>query len=211
MPFPQKPFYFVRHGETVANTEKRIAGWLETPLTDNGRSQAQRVSEIFTHLDIQPTKIYHSDLSRAHDTAHIINKKLNIAIAEHEGLREHNFGEFEGYAPWDDIIPQILQGITPKGGESQTMFRTRMTNVITQILNNHDGIPLLAAHGGFGHQFQIIFGQDGSHSMRNCHLHYFEPWPQNKPAPWKVHVFDEIEGKVIQSPAPWCPSITIRA
>ena len=37
--------YLMRHGETLFNTQKRVQGWCDSPLTENGIWQAEQVKE----------------------------------------------------------------------------------------------------------------------------------------------------------------------
>lgn len=204
MPFPLIPFYFVRHGETEANVAENISGWLDSPLTEKGKKQAEEVATIVNRLDVKPSKIFHSDLSRARDTAYIINNSLNVDITEHMNLREHNFGEYEGTGY--ENFAHMRDGTAPKNGESNDMFQQRIISIFNDILPKETGPVLITAHGGFIHQIQKIFKQGSHHFAKNCHLHYFEPFPENEAAPWKIYVFDDEEGKIVKSPAKWCPS-----
>ncbi|MBL4589633.1 MAG: histidine phosphatase family protein [Alphaproteobacteria bacterium] len=207
MSLPLIPFYFVRHGETEANVASQVAGWLDSPLTPKGRSQAEHLSRICERLEVKPTRIFHSDLSRARDTAHAVNNALNLEITEDKELREHHVGTYEGNYGWDEVLALLSRGETPDGGESRQMFFDRMMTIFPDVIRSHNEPVLIVAHGGFMHQMQRFLGQDGQIVVNNCHLHYFEPWAENEKAPWKVYVFDEIDGKVVQSPATWCPSI----
>ncbi|MGB1076699.1 MAG: histidine phosphatase family protein [Bdellovibrionales bacterium] len=210
MALPPIPFYFVRHGETEANVSKQVAGWFDSPLTENGRQQAKHLSSIMGRLPQKPTKIFHSDLSRAKDTALAVNNVLKLDMIEHKGLREHHFGDHEGKSCWDDVFNILESQGIPQNGESYDMFYERALSVFSEIITEKTSPILITAHGGFAHQIKRLLGRDYTYSsdniVRNCHLHYFEPWPENLNAPWKVHVFDEIDGEVVQSSASWCPS-----
>lgn len=58
--------YFIRHGETYCNQEGRHTGWLEYPLTDNGRLQAERSGHYFGKMQFD--RYYCSDLCRTRET-----------------------------------------------------------------------------------------------------------------------------------------------
>lgn len=64
--------YLVRHGQTVRNIEHRIQGQTDVSLNAAGRAQAVELSEKLSSFNIQ--KIISSDLSRAKETAEIINR-----------------------------------------------------------------------------------------------------------------------------------------
>lgn len=86
--------YLVRHGQTDWNIEKRTQGHTDIPLNDNGKQQAQIISEKLKYLKID--KIYSSDLLRSKETAEIINQNFNLEIIFDKRLREINYGDLEG-------------------------------------------------------------------------------------------------------------------
>ena len=38
--------YLMRHGETLFNTQKRVQGWCDSPLTENGILQAEQAEGV---------------------------------------------------------------------------------------------------------------------------------------------------------------------
>jgi broad specificity phosphatase PhoE len=58
--------YFVRHGETHFNVEKRLQGFCDSPLTDNGIEQAKSVGIGLS--DIEFKAVYASESQRVVDT-----------------------------------------------------------------------------------------------------------------------------------------------
>ncbi|WP_302117835.1 histidine phosphatase family protein [uncultured Limosilactobacillus sp.] len=98
--------YFVRHGETYFNRFARLQGWSDTPLTEKGKMNAQKVGKVLADLRID--YLFSSDLKRAIDTARIL-------IAEHptasmkepvqkEFFREVFYGSFEGHSNEEGAI-----------------------------------------------------------------------------------------------------------
>ncbi len=65
--------YFVRHGESEGNTGPLHQG-PDTPLTENGRKQAEFVAERFSDIPID--LIVSSTYERAKETAYIINSLI---------------------------------------------------------------------------------------------------------------------------------------
>lgn len=86
--------YLVRHGETVWNVEKRLQGWKDSPLTENGLRSAKRLAKRLQCISLD--KIFCSDQRRALITAEIIAKDRSIPIESLSSLRELNFGSWEG-------------------------------------------------------------------------------------------------------------------
>ena len=94
MPVPAKRFYMIRHGQTEANAAQRMAGWLDSPLTDLGRQQADHARKKVEALEDKPQIIVHSQLSRARETAAIINANLNLPMIEDEDYAEMHAGDW---------------------------------------------------------------------------------------------------------------------
>jgi probable phosphoglycerate mutase len=55
-----KELWLVRHGETTASAGRRVAGWSDPPLTDNGRRQAEAVRATLDGADFH--SVWSSDL-----------------------------------------------------------------------------------------------------------------------------------------------------
>jgi len=70
----------IRHGESLWNKENRFTGWVDVPLTDNGREQAKKAGEILKSLNIKFDIAYTSLLSRSIETLEIIIKTLGYNI-----------------------------------------------------------------------------------------------------------------------------------
>ena len=65
--FTMTQLILIRHGETLWNTERRMQGHLDSPLTGRGLWQAQRLGERLKSLAF--ASLYSSDLPRAWRTA----------------------------------------------------------------------------------------------------------------------------------------------
>ena len=66
--------YMVRHGETFDNVENKMSGQKETELTEKGKRQALVAGEKLKEKGICPDVILCSPLSRAVNTANLINR-----------------------------------------------------------------------------------------------------------------------------------------
>ncbi len=94
--------YFVRHGLSQLNVEGRLAGFLDTPLVDDGRKQAKKAGQTAKELGIE--YIITSPLSRAYETAKIIATEIGYPVEKIEVnpmFIERHFGAMEGeiYVP----------------------------------------------------------------------------------------------------------------
>ena len=67
-------FYYLRHGETDWNKEHRMQGATDVPLNATGVAQAHRAKEALRGRHVET--ICCSPLSRAYDTAMIVNEVL---------------------------------------------------------------------------------------------------------------------------------------
>ena|SRR5579872_5951116 len=84
---PHVPFYFVRHGETDWNKiNQALCPQDDIPLNETGVLQVSQARKKLNSLNI--TKIYSSPLTRAKQTAEIINEHLQVHLEFHTGLRE---------------------------------------------------------------------------------------------------------------------------
>jgi len=147
----------IRHGETAWNVDTRIQGHLDIPLNATGRWQAQRAAQAL--VDEPVAAIYASDLLRAYETAQAVGAALGVDIAKAEGLRERDFGAFQGhtFAEIEARLPeQALRWrkrdpdfSPPDGGESLNRFRDRVMACVDQLAARHPGeLITLVAHGG---------------------------------------------------------------
>ena len=59
--------YFIRHGETIWNTEKRFQGSSNSPLTELGRNQALKLGKRLKNTNF--TNFYSSPLGRTIETS----------------------------------------------------------------------------------------------------------------------------------------------
>jgi broad specificity phosphatase PhoE len=62
--------YITRHGETIWNTEKRMQGWLDSNLTENGKKNAEALGERLK--DIEFEAIYSSPSQRTKTTTELV-------------------------------------------------------------------------------------------------------------------------------------------
>lgn len=89
--------YLIRHGETYLNRYKRMQGWCDSPLTEEGKVVAVATGEKLA--DTVFAYVYTSDSGRTLETAEIIlkeNKHPVPVIKRTKAFRETFFGGFEG-------------------------------------------------------------------------------------------------------------------
>lgn len=190
---PVKHFYMIRHGQTDANAQKIMAGSLDSPLTELGKNQARNVHNILNSLPLKPRKIIHSNLSRARDTALILNENLNLPLHENPLMAEFDAGEWEG-VPYDQCRPLLRDWVDPPGGETYKGFLQRIKTAKTQALSMDEPV-MIVSHGGV---FRALFKlyDIHMHGVQNCKLYEFTPKDatNNSPFPWDVWRYDHEGG-----------------
>lgn len=150
-----KTIYFVRHGESTFNLEKRFAGWSDCPLTAKGNEQAREVSQRIKEFK-KISKIVSSDLLRAYDTALAMGTTLNLPVTVDERLREVHLGDWEGLT-MDDLERESSELLETwfsdptqfryPGGESIADMLVRVEDSIETHLKDCDTL-LVVAHAG---------------------------------------------------------------
>ncbi|MCV2462829.1 bifunctional RNase H/acid phosphatase [Streptomyces sp. ICN988] len=90
-------FVLLRHGETPLTPQKRFSGsgGTDPSLSAVGREQAERVAASLARRGTIEA-IVASPLARTRETAGIVAARLGLEVAIEEGLRETDFGAWEG-------------------------------------------------------------------------------------------------------------------
>lgn len=83
-----KSLYFIRHGQSLANTGVKSLPDKDIPLTDLGISQIKNLLTAWQKTDIIPSQIYHSPLLRAKQSAMGFNKGFDLPLNELGLLKE---------------------------------------------------------------------------------------------------------------------------
>jgi 2,3-bisphosphoglycerate-dependent phosphoglycerate mutase len=146
----------IRHGETAWNVDTRIQGQLDISLNEKGRWQADQTGAALASERIDA--IVSSDLSRAYETALAIAKPHGMTVQVDQGLREREFGFFQGktFAEIEAQHPQEallwrkrVPDFAPQGGESLINFRERVAQCLHRLAAQFSGQHLvIVSHGG---------------------------------------------------------------
>ncbi|MBD3236688.1 MAG: phosphohistidine phosphatase SixA [Candidatus Eisenbacteria bacterium] len=75
---PLETIYLVRHAQAVASEEDR-----RRPLSERGRQQAEYLVDALRELDLRVDILYHSDKSRAAETAEILEPVIAAQNGRH--------------------------------------------------------------------------------------------------------------------------------
>lgn len=174
--------YYVRHGETVWNTENKVCGMVDSPLTEKGHQQAielgKKIAEEGLHID----EILHSPLSRATDTARHISEMTGIPMRPEPRIIEQHFGYFEGTDRCTDEFARARTQFADWNGDGESMLKIcqRVFNVLDEIKAESDEkVYLLVAHNGIARAVNAYFNsmsneEYGAFRMENCDILKFE-------------------------------------
>lgn len=176
----------IRHGESEANRDGYFSGNLDVKLTNKGIAQAEMARKVIENFNVPPVTIVHSHLSRAKDTAVIINQNIQLPIFETKLIEEHKFGNWEKQ-PWDKIKPKFEAGEDPPNGETHEAFKKRILKGINWSLQK-EGPILIVCHGGVFKGFCSLYNQE-MHGIKNCGLYRFTP-TNDITFPWKINLIE---------------------
>jgi broad specificity phosphatase PhoE len=137
--------FLIRHGETPWSLSGQHTGNTDMALTERGERQAKRLGELLRSQHF--SAVFSSPLQRARRTCELAGLGGNVQIDE--GLREWNYGEYEGLtspqirarrASWD-----VFRDGCP-GGESPQQMQARVDGVVAR-LRAQTGTIAVFSHG----------------------------------------------------------------
>lgn len=158
--------YFVRHGQSEGNRQKRHSGWSATPLSELGHQQARNANAYLK--DIPFDRIYCSDLLRARQTCEDALPGSQPILSDK--IREVDVGSLSGKL-YDECAATLgepyirgerLQDFSLYGGENQQQMHERVQSFIHE-LEQLEGVEHVAVFGHEGTVHQMInyvFGHD---------------------------------------------------
>ncbi|WP_030571637.1 bifunctional RNase H/acid phosphatase [Streptomyces aureocirculatus] len=145
-------FVLLRHGETPLTPQKRFSGsgGSNPSLSDVGREQAVRVAAALAARGTVRA-VVSSPLLRCQETARTVAARLGLGVQIEEGLRETDFGAWEGltFAEVRERQPDELNAwlaspeVAPPGGESFAEVTTRVAAARDKLLTAHAGRTVL--------------------------------------------------------------------
>jgi alpha-ribazole phosphatase len=145
----------IRHAET--DMAGRFCGHSDPELNVRGRRQLAMLVNTLSEYAIQ--RVYTSDLRRALQTAGAIAEHFEAELRVRPGLREINFGQWEGLS-WNEIEmrdPALAKiwvtaypNVTAPGGESFQQLQARVLREIPLLFAEAPESPIaVVAHAGF--------------------------------------------------------------
>jgi len=130
---------FIRHAET--DLAGRFCGHSNPPVNGRGRRQ---IEALLNALKSEPIdSVYASDLARSCETANAIGKTFGLVPVTLPGLREIDFGEWEGMS-WSEIEARDREyaqrwserypNLPAPRGETFEAFQSRVLTQISLLL-----------------------------------------------------------------------------
>ena len=146
--------YVARHGQTVSNSERRMQGSGDSPLTENGIEQAKELMKTIENIDFDDA--YSSSLNRAVETAKIALGN-RYTIKQDNRLVEFGLGIMEGM-PVDEVAIAYPESAnlfmsdpvsykTPIGGESLNEIIARVDSFLNEIISMNYNKVFVLSHG----------------------------------------------------------------
>ena len=121
--------FLMRHGRTALDPVHRSDGWLDFPLSDDGRVRLLTAQQYMKEVPL--TAIYCSDLKRTRETADIMasGSIFRPPVIEDNDAKTWNLGVLAGQkkAPNKKKVEWLMKhpDEAPEGGESLNSFRER--------------------------------------------------------------------------------------
>lgn len=148
-------YFCMRHGMTEWNQESRIQGKTDIDLCDEGREMARKWAESLAEHTFD--HILTSGLSRARETATIINEVLGLPIHEDPRLAEQDWGDWTGLTKEQlktlirKVKEQEKRGLEfrPPEGESRNEVLMRACDALLDFNAEHPNASVLVVtHNG---------------------------------------------------------------
>ena len=159
----EKTVFFVRHGESLANTGVATPDPSSIPLTEKGKLQAKAVSEYFSK---QPELIVHSPYIRTLETATPLIERFPVAKVEEWPIHEFTYLDIQvnsGTVPaerkesatsyWNRLDPDYIDGY---GAESFSQMLSRLRTCVADIETLHSSEIVVFCHGQIMHALSLL-------------------------------------------------------
>jgi HK97 family phage portal protein len=139
---PKNRVYILRHGQTALDPTKRSDGWVDLPLSDEGRQNVvQQMSDYMKHIPI--TEVHSSPLKRTEETGHILSSGLVSKPKEVSDprLQTWDLGSLAGEKKTvaKPMVKDLLANPdkkAPDGGESYNDFTGRVDEPLEELMSN---------------------------------------------------------------------------
>lgn len=160
----------VRHCQSTWNSQGRIQGQQDPPLSAEGEAQARAIGERLRAESLGA--VYCSDLARSYDTAQAIGLFHDLEAVRDSDLRERGYGAWEGQRLADLMANTVAweqhrhnPDWAPAGAENGPALYKRTQAALRRIVHRHDGesVAVVMHGGGLRMYFCHLFGLSLEH------------------------------------------------
>jgi len=146
--------YCIRHGQTIYNSEGRVQGQMDVPLSDLGRTQSEALADALAGEPI--AAVYSSPLQRALRTAQPLADRLGLPIHQDPRLMEIHLGNFQGQlrCELDRRYPKVFArwksgelDFAFPGGETRRSLLDRALAAFDSIRRSNHSHVAVVTHG----------------------------------------------------------------
>lgn len=172
--------FFLRHGESIGNAERRWQGQADFPLTDKGREQARALANRWLAEGQNFDCAFTSPQKRAKETAEIIAEILKIPLEVDPIWVERNIGGAAGltgeeanqrFPTRNNATP--FAPIIGDDGEGNWELYLRAGRALHNLLNREPGKYLVVSHGGILNQvMHAVVGIAPQADFRGPHFRF---------------------------------------
>ncbi|NKC01182.1 MAG: hypothetical protein GKR90_22165 [Pseudomonadales bacterium] len=150
-----KEVFILRHGETEWNVAKRMQGRLDSPLTQNGKNQADKNGRLLKKIG-DTDCLCVSPSGRTLETAYIVNSYAKAELVTFDELMERDMGDWSGLtvADIETHFPQAWasretdpHGFRPPNGENLPDMLHRVKPVLEEIFDSEYERLVIVTHG----------------------------------------------------------------
>lgn len=155
-------FYFVRHGQTLANASGLKQGQINTENTELNETGIQQVTRLAEHFDLDFAQhLVASPLNRTQQTAALLNKTGQLSLQTDERLLEISYGQWDGKSnqklmtAYPDVFDDILHDVLPQyvkyatEGETFEQVVERVQIFLDEMTKNYPTDNIVVVTHGF--------------------------------------------------------------
>lgn len=155
-------FYFVRHGQTLANASGLKQGQINTENTVLNETGIQQVTRLAEHFNLGFAQhLVASPLNRTQQTAILLNKTAQLPLHTDERLLEISYGQWDGKSnqklmtEYPDVFDDIMHDVLPEyvkyatDGETFEQVVERVQNFLDEMTKTYPNDNLVVVTHGF--------------------------------------------------------------
>lgn len=170
--------YFVRHGQTDANVSMSGSPSDDAPLNLVGVKQAKKLAVELK--DVKFDAIISSPLSRAKQTAELINENHRLPLQQDAAWRERDLESYLTLDVWHDAF-DFDKNIQLENSEPLAAFFERVYMTLDTLARNYEGkTVLVVSHGGvqnclyaYANKLPLV-GNMRTNPMHNCEYRIYD-------------------------------------